>query len=96
MERRIDILRETGAFHKVISAEPLLKDLGPLNLSEIDWVFVGESGLLSRPMEEDWVLKIRDQCFDQDVMFTFKQWGGINRDNNGSLLQDRYYHDRPV
>ena len=96
-KHRIDILRETGAYHKLISVEPLLTDLGPLNLSEIDWVFVGgESGLLSRPMEEDWVLKIRDQCFDQDVMFTFKQWGGINRDNNGSLLQDRYYHDRPV
>jgi protein gp37 len=93
---RIDELRTTGAKHKFISAEPLLSGLGSLNLTGIDWIFVGgESGENSRPIEEDWVLNIRDQCFDQGVMFTFKQWGGKNRKKNGSLLQGNYYHEMP-
>jgi protein gp37 len=60
---RIDELRTTGAKHKFISAEPLLSGLGSLNLTGIDWIFVGgESGENSRPIEEDWFLNIRDQC----------------------------------
>jgi protein gp37 len=93
---RIDELRITGARHKFISAEPLLSDLGSLNLTGIDWIFVGgESGGNSRPIEEDWVIDIRDQCVDQCVMFTFKQWGGKYRKKNGSLLQGIYYHEMP-
>jgi protein gp37 len=93
---RIDDLRTTGARHKFISAEPLLSDLGHLELTGIDWIFVGgESGNKARPMEEAWVVRIRDQCHENDVMFTFKQWGGQNRKKNGSLLQGNYYHDMP-
>ena len=93
---RINDLRKTNARHKFISAEPLLTDLRVLDLSEIDWVFVGgESGPNARAMEESWVIGIRDQCEAQQVMFTFKQWGGRNRKKNGSLLQGRYYHEMP-
>lgn len=57
---RIDELRTTGARHKFISAEPLLSGLGSLNLTGIDWIFVGgESGENSRLIEEDWVIDIR-------------------------------------
>ena len=74
----------------------MLSDLGSLNLTGIDWIFVGgESGENSRPIEENWVIEIRDQCFDQGIMFTFKQWGGKNRKKNGSLLQGIYYHEMP-
>ena len=93
---RIDDLRSTGAIRRFISAEPLLENLGVLNLSGIDWIFVGgESGDNARPIEESWILNIRDQCREQGVMFTFKQWGGKNRKKNGSLLEGNYYHDMP-
>lgn len=93
---RIDDLKVSGARLKFISAEPLISDLGILDLKGIDWIFVGgESGYAARPMGEEWVLKIRDQCEEQNVMFTFKQWGGANRKSNDSLLQGRYYHEMP-
>ena len=70
--------------------------MGELNLSGIDWIFVGgESVDDARPIEESWILNIRNQCHEQGVMFTFKQWGGRNRKTNGSLLEGNYYHDMP-
>jgi len=93
---RIDDLRIIGAKHKFISAEPLISDLGILDLNGIEWIFVGgESGNGARQMKEEWVLNIKDQCKIQNVTFTFKQWGGKNRKLNGSLLQGKYYHEMP-
>ena len=93
---RVDDLRVIKAKHTFISSEPLLEDLGDIDLSGIDWVFVGgESGPMARKMEETWVIGIKDQCEAQQVMFTFKQWGGEKRKKNGSLLQGKYYHDMP-
>ena len=93
---RIDCLRNSGAIRKMISAEPLLSDLGELNLSGIDWMMVGgESGEKCRPMEKAWVLSIRDQCESQDTEFTFKQWGGVYRRKNGSFLDERHYDYMP-
>ena len=94
---RIDKLRQISAKHKFICAEPLLGDLGELELTGIDWVVVGgESGKNARPCDEEWVLNLRDQCEAQSVQFTFKQWGGRFRKRNGSLLQGKHYHDMPV
>jgi protein gp37 len=94
---RIELLKQTAAVNKFICAEPLLSDLGELDLQNIDWVVVGgESGKDSRPCNEDWVLSLRNQCDTQDVAFTFKQWGGKFRKRNWSLLQGQYYHDMPV
>lgn len=93
---RIDCLRNSGAKNKFISAEPLISDLGQIDLSGIDWVFVGgESGSHCRPMEEEWALNIRDQCKEQGTVFTFKQWGGVNRRKNGSLLHGEMYDNMP-
>jgi len=93
---RIAILRDCGAHQKMISAEPLLGDLGTLDLRGIDWMMVGgESGKDCRQMEESWVLSIRDQCEAQHVNFTFKQWGGEHRRENGSLLQGVHYDYMP-
>ena len=56
---RIEILRNTNAQLRFLSIEPLLEDLGKINLKNIDWVIVGgESGGNSRKMEESWVLSI--------------------------------------
>lgn len=94
--QRIELVKDTGAKRKFVCAEPLLGDLGIVNLTNIDWMVVGgESGKNSRPIEEKWVTNLRDQCLAQNVMFTFKQWGGRFRKRNGSLLEGEYYHDLP-
>ncbi|MCA9583027.1 MAG: phage Gp37/Gp68 family protein, partial [Myxococcales bacterium] len=73
---RIDDLRATDAKTKFLSIEPLLGDLGTLNLDGIDWVIVGgESGPKSRPVNPSWVTSARDQCQKAGVPFFFKQWG---------------------
>jgi protein gp37 len=83
---RIDVLREIPATVRFLSVEPLLEDLGNVNLTGIDWVIVGgESGASARPMELAWVNNIRRQCEEQNVSFFFKQHGG-RRGHGGCLL----------
>jgi len=94
--KRIDLLRETGARVKFLSCEPLLSDLPNLNLQNIDWVIVGgESGRTPRPIKEEWVLNIQEQCNTQSVAFYFKQWGGTNKKKNGRLLKGQTYSEMP-
>ena len=67
---RIDYLRNLQASVKFLSCEPLVEDLGELDLTGIDWVIVGgESGPHARPMQEDWVLKVRKQVEEQKARF---------------------------
>ena len=78
---RIEHLRATPAQVRFLSIEPLLEDLGPINLQGIHWVIVGgESGPGARPMEKDWAETIRGQCESVGVPFFFKQWGGVQKD----------------
>ena len=50
---RIDRLRNLSASVKFLSCEPLVEDLGEIDLTGIDWVIVGgESGPKARPMQE--------------------------------------------
>jgi protein gp37 len=94
---RIDYLRYSGANIKFLSFEPLLDDLGELNLDEIDWVIVGgESGPGSRPMKTGWIRNIREQCIAQNVPFFFKQWGGINKKKAGRLLDGKTWDEMPI
>ena len=73
---RIDMLRETPAAIRFLSIEPLLGDVGELNLDGIHWVIVGgESGPGARPLHQQWALSVRDQCEAAKVPFFFKQWG---------------------
>lgn len=93
---RIAHLQKTGAFIKFLSCEPLLQNLPNLNLMDIDWVIVGgESGFKARPMKEDWVIDIKDQCKASNVPFFFKQWGGKNKKAAGRLLEGRTYDEMP-
>jgi protein gp37 len=67
-----------------------------LDLSGIHWVIVGgESGPGARPLQESWVVEIRDQCLKTGVPFFFKQWGGFNKKRNGRLLQGRTWDQFP-
>lgn len=94
---RIDDLRATGAHTKFLSLEPLLGPLPELDLTGIDWVIVGgESGPGARPMREQWVLDIRDQCESARVPFFFKQWGGVNKKKAGRMLDGQLYNQMPA
>jgi protein gp37 len=93
---RIDDLRQTRAAVKFLSLEPLLGPLPALDLTGMDWVIVGgESGPGARPMDEEWVTDIRDQCLNADVPFFFKQWGGINKKKAGRRLQGQVHNAMP-
>ena len=74
---RIAHLQSIKAKIRWLSIEPLLEDLGELNLDGIHWVVVGgESGDKNvRPMHIDWVRSIRDQCIKRNIAFFMKQWG---------------------
>jgi protein gp37 len=93
---RIEYLRNAPASIRFLSVEPLLENLGTVDLSGIHWVIVGgESGHGARPMERTWVESIRDQCAAATVPFFFKQWGGVQKKKAGRLLDGRTYDDRP-
>ncbi len=94
---RIDHLCTTGAAVRFLSVEPLLGAISTLDLRDIHWVIVGgESGPGARPMREEWVLDIRDQCQAAGVPFFFKQWGGVNKKRTGRELQGRTWDEMPT
>lgn len=101
---RIDCLRNLPAPIRFLSCEPLVEDLGELDLTNIDWVIVGgEHAINARPMKEEWVLSIKEQAEKQGVLFFFKQWGSIGRDGvyrsverNGSELLGKTYKAMPT
>jgi len=93
---RIEHLRRTPARVHFLSVEPLLEALGPIRLTNIDWVIVGgESGAGARPMAVEWVTDIRDRCVARKVPFFFKQWGGVRKSTTGRLLNGRTYDEYP-
>ena len=93
---RIDHLRNTDAKTKFLSVEPLIGPINKLDLTNIDWVIVGgESGPGARPMKEEWVIKIKDECKNAKVPFFFKQWGGVQKKKAGRLLQGKTWDQMP-
>lgn len=101
---RIDQLRTVNATVRFLSVEPLLEDLGAMDLTDIHWVIVGgESGPKARPMRQEWVEAIQIQCENQRAAFFFKQWGGWGADGkrrakkyNGRQINGRTYDDMPA
>ncbi len=102
-KHRIDYLRNINASIRFISIEPLLEDVGKLDLENIHWVIVGgESGVKARPMLNEWALSIKEKCKNQNVAFFFKQWGawgsdGVkrNKKDNGRKLEGKIYDEYP-
>ena len=103
-KNRIECLKQLDAPVRFLSCEPLLEDLGSLDLHNIDWVIVGgESGMSARPMKEEWVLSIKQQSENQGSAFFFKQWGtwgsdGVkrNKHKNGKLLNGKVFQAMPL
>jgi len=100
---RIDKLRHLKAKVLFLSVEPLLEDLGKINLENIDWVIVGgESGNKARPMDKEWVVNIKQQCETEGIAFFFKQWGTWGEDKikrnkklNGKELDGKIWQQYP-
>lgn len=100
---RIDKLRNIDASIKFLSIEPLLENVGEIDLFGIDWVIVGgESGVNARPMKKEWAISIKSQCEEQNVAFFFKQWGtwgadGVkrNKKSNGRILAGKEWNAYP-
>jgi protein gp37 len=93
---RIELLSKTGARVKFLSCEPLLTSIPEMKLNGIDWVIVGgESGRTPRPIKEEWVIDIKEQCQKANVAFYFKQWGGTNKKKNGRLLEGERFDAMP-
>jgi len=93
---RVDVLKKIPAHIRFLSCEPLL---GPLilDLQDIHWVIVGgESGPGARPIKEEWVTSIRDQCLNNNVAFFFKQWGGVQKHKTGRLLEGEKWDQMPI
>lgn len=104
-KQRIESLQKIKAAPiRFLSCEPLLEDLGTLDLEGIDWIIVGgESGTQARPMKEEWVKNIKAQCDADDKAFFFKQWGtwgsdGVKRDKhkNGKKLDGKICQRMPA
>jgi protein gp37 len=93
---RIEDLQNADAAVRFLSVEPLLEDVGKLNLVGVSWVIVGgESGPGARPMKKEWVVSVRDQCRRASVPFFFKQWGGVRKAASGRRLDGRTYDEFP-
>jgi protein gp37 len=94
---RIPHLQACPAAVRFLSVEPLLEDLGQFDIAGIDWVIVGgESGRGARPMRPEWVENEYNACREQDVIFFFKQWGGVQKSKTGRKLHGRTYDNMPA
>jgi len=94
---RISVLREIDASVRFLSVEPLLEPLGEIDLTGIHWVIVGgESGHKARPIRQEWVDNIKQQCDASDVAFFFKQWGtwGADGHKRSKKANGRKYRGR--
>ena len=97
-------MRKLNASIKFLSCEPLIEDLGEINLDGVDWIIVGgESGPKARPMKLDWVVNTKNQVENQGAAFFFKQWGtwgsdGVKRSKhkNGKLIDGKVLQAMPV
>ena len=94
--KRIKPLKDSSAFIKFLSLEPLLGPLDRIQLEGIHWVIVGgESGPGARPMQKIWVKTIQKKCEKENIPFFFKQWGGTNKAKTGRLLDSKEYNAFP-
>jgi protein gp37 len=93
---RILHLRSTPARIHFLSVEPLLEDLGDFCLDGIEWVIAGgESGAGARRMDPAWIRSLRDRCAAHRVPFFFKQWGGVQKNKAGRVLDGLTHDEQP-
>lgn len=101
---RIEHLRRAPAAIRFISFEPLIADVGDVDLTDIHWAIVGgESGRAARPIREEWIDEIYDLCGRYGTAFFFKQWGTWGKDNkrrskkaNGREYRGQTWNEMPA
>ena len=101
---RIKHLARLGAHIHFLSCEPLLEDLGELDLDNVQWIIVGgESGFHARPMDKKWVINLMNQARQHQIPFFFKQWGtwgsdGVKRNKreNGKFINGKIVQEFPI
>jgi len=94
---RLHDLGKVPCHVRFVSMEPLLGPISRFPHDKIDWVIVGgESGPKARPIEESWVIEIRNQCIKNSIPFFFKQWGGVNKKKAGRLLDGKFWEQSPA
>ena len=94
---RIRHLQRVPAATRFLSCEPLIGPIEDLDLTSIHWVIVGgESGVVRRPVDPDWVRSVRDACLSSGVPFFFKQWGGRTPKAGGRKLDGREWSETPL
>jgi protein gp37 len=101
---RIDHIRDVPATIRFISFEPLIGSVGIVDLTGVHWAIVGgESGKSARPIREEWIDEIHNECIKQDCAFFFKQWGTWGKDNkrrskkaNGRKYRGRVWDEMPT
>ena len=93
---RFKDLATVPAAVRFASMEPLLSSITSFSAKELDWVIVGgESGPGSRAMQEQWVRAIHARCRAENIPFFFKQWGGVNKKEQGRILDNRFWDEMP-
>ena len=93
---RLDELRATRAAVRFVSFEPLIGSVAGADLTGIHWAIVGgESGPRARPISEDWIDEIYEQCEDAGTTFFFKQWGGRNKKAAGRSYRGQTWDALP-
>ncbi len=93
---RIDHLRQAPAKMRFLSVEPLIEDLGKVNLRGIHWMIVGgESGPGARPIDAKWGISLRNHCRRSGVPYFFKQCGGVRKKTTGRELEGEIYSEFP-
>jgi protein gp37 len=94
---RIKHLQAAKAKVRFLSVEPLLEDVGTIDLTGIHWMIVGgESGFGARPMKPEWVISLKKQCERKRIPFFFKQWGGSRKWEAGRELNGKTYDEFPM
>ena len=80
---RINDLKDIEASIRFISCEPLLENLGNIDLTNIHWVIAGgESGSKARLMHEDWVISLKNQCEHFGSALFFQAMGYVGDRRN--------------
>jgi len=75
-----------------------LSDMPKLDLDGIHWVVVGgetNKKMKFRPMEDEWVINIRDQVKVAGLPFMFKHWPGKTHNSKEALLEGEIWAEFP-
>jgi protein gp37 len=92
---RIEHLRAVGG-NRFVSFEPLLEDLGAIDLTGIGWAIPGgESGPQRRTLDVEWIASLVRQCEAQGVPCFVKQDSGFKSGQQGRIPDDLFVRQFP-